>query len=138
MNDSRCSLIRGTNESFEVVAHDREVFNTHWVSSPAVRRRGGEVLFDLRHTQWSLDTGEWHGDVVAMTMRKYPGHHVPGDIEVAVDCAGRVGMVNGARFPLDTLEAAMDAALHWLSEDEQRALQAARRPPPRKPWWKFW
>lgn len=139
MNEPDFNPVRNTNETFEVVTRDREVFNTHWLSSPAVRRRDGEVLFDLRDSQWSVDAGEWHGDAVVMTMRKYPGNHRPGDITVTVDCAAREGEVNGGRHPLGEFAVAMDAALHWLTEDEQRASQAARRPsPPSRPWWKFW
>ena len=131
--------MRGAHDLFEVVTRDHEAFNTHWVFTPTVRRHDGEVLVEIKDTNWSVDEGVWHGDTVVMTMRKYPGNHRPVDLTVRVDCAARQGEVNGARHSLDELEAAMDAALHWLTVDEQRALQAARRPtPPPAPWWKFW
>jgi hypothetical protein len=130
---------RGENPRFEIVTREREAFNTHWVFTPTVRRLDGEVLVEIHDTKWSADEAVWHGDTIVMTMRKYPGNHRPVDLTVRVDCAAREGEIDGARHPLDRLEAAMDAALHWLTPEEQSAIQAARRqPPPPKAWWKFW
>jgi hypothetical protein len=130
---------RGENPRFEVVAREHEAFNSHWVFTPTVRRRDGEVLVEIRDTMWSVDEAVWHGDTIVMTMRKYPGNHRPVDLTVRVDCAARAAEIDGASYPLEELEVAMDGALHWLTVDEQNAIQAARRPVPQpKPWWKFW
>lgn len=138
MNTATFYPVTGSNENFTIEFREREAFNTHWVFTPTIRRRDGTVLVAIEDTNWSLDTAAWSGDRLAMTMRKYPGNHVPADIVVTIDCAAGTGEVANTTVPLAQLERAMDAALHWLTEDEQRALQAARRPPPRKPWWKFW
>ena len=87
-------------DNFEIELREKEAFNTCWVFTPSIKRRGGETILTIEDTNWSLDESAWNGDIVTMTMRKYPGHHRPGDIAVTVDCNTREGEINGVRYPL--------------------------------------
>lgn len=92
----------------------REVFNTLWVEVPTIfDRSDGSTVWTVTDDRWSLDAAHWDGEVVTMTLRKYPGNHLPRDLQAAIDCVARTAQVGERSVPLATLEQSLDAALTW-------------------------
>ena len=100
---------------FLITLYEREVFNTHWVHTPTLSdTRNGEALIAFDE-QWSLDASAWRDDsVVALTLRKYPGDHVPADLVVDIDCLAKTATLGDIRIEsLDRVQARLDAALSY-------------------------
>ena len=87
-----------------------------WIDSPTLAdRRTGDKVLSFEDPNWSLDAARWLDDsTVVLTLRKYPGNHTPGSIDVTVDCAGRTAMIGAVRVDgLSQLEPEMEKALKW-------------------------
>jgi hypothetical protein len=87
-----------------------------WIDTPTLTdRRSGENLLSFEDPNWSLDSARWLDDsTVLLTLRKYPGNHEPGALEVTVDCAGRAAMIGTVKVgALRELEQQMEKALKW-------------------------
>src|ERR1700741_2899613 len=81
--------LRSPSGRFLITLYEREVFNTHWMHTPTLSdSESGETLIAFDE-QWSLDASEWRGDSVALTLRKYPGDHVPPQLVVSIDCLAK-------------------------------------------------
>jgi hypothetical protein len=62
-----------------------------WIETPLLSdQSSGEQLLGFRDSHWSLDSAEWSSDsVVELKMRKYPGNHVPAQLDLKIDCGAR-------------------------------------------------
>ena len=90
---------------------------SHWIDTPTLTdRHSGEVLLSFQNGNWSLNSSHWINDsVVVLTLRKYPGAHIPTELSVTVDCLNKTAAIGDTRVPaLDRLEAALDHALSPL------------------------
>ena len=97
---------------YVVATEPWEARMSHWVLPPVVRDApSGEVLLDLTHSLWSVETAAWHGEsVVALTLREYPGDQPP--VVVTLDLGRQTATVaGGTPRPFAEIEAALDAAL---------------------------
>ena len=92
----------------------REIFNSHWLEVPTILDRSGDsVVWTVLDDRWSLDQAVWNGDCVTLTLRKYPGNHVPGDLEATIDCVARMARFRESTLALESLESALEKALDW-------------------------
>jgi hypothetical protein len=97
-----------------------------WIETPTLLdKMTGTTLLSFRDSNWSLDAARWLTDsIVELTLRKYPGNHLPPQLVATVDCVNRCARVgNLEATPLEEVEAALERALTW------RTVAAA--PPPR-------
>lgn len=85
-----------------------------WVETPNLYdMMTNEDLLTFRNSNWSLDQAFWQaGNLVTMTMRKYPGDHTPSSVEVTVDCLARTATVAGKpAMSLTDVESALESAI---------------------------
>lgn len=70
---------------------------SHWIeTAELIETRTEEALFGFADSNWSLDNAVWEGPtVVRMTVRKYPGNHLPPDFTVVLDCETKAVSVDG-------------------------------------------
>ncbi len=70
---------------------------SHWIeSAELIETATEETLFSFSDTNWSVDNAEWQSPtVVALTVRKYPGNHLPPDFTVVLDCEAKTVVVDG-------------------------------------------
>jgi hypothetical protein len=111
--------VRSTSphDQYVITVDSWEARMSLWIDSPALtERRTGENLLAFEDPNWSLDAARWLDDsTVVLTLRKYPGNHTPGSIDVTVDCAGRTATIGGAKVGrLGELEQQMEKALRWI------------------------
>jgi hypothetical protein len=100
--------------AFEIRVSTREIFNSHWLEVPTiVDRSDGSTLWTVTDDKWSLDSASWEGNAVKMTLRKYPGNHTPGDLEVLVDCDTRTARLGETPVSFTALEQALEGRLTW-------------------------
>jgi hypothetical protein len=87
-----------------------------WIESPAlIEVATSAAIFQFSDEHWSLDSAAWIGDdVVEWRVRKYPGNHLPVDLELQIDCARGVALFDDRELPLAMLERALNAKLHWI------------------------
>jgi hypothetical protein len=112
------------SKTFEISVSMREIFNSHWLEVPTiVDRSDGSTVWTVADDHWSLDRATWEGDVVTMTLRKYPGNHRPADLEATVDCVAHTARLGETPVPLAALEPALDAALAWQFAEPSRPAQ---------------
>ena len=88
-----------------------------WIETPTLSDKTGETLLSFKDSNWSLDAARWLSDsVVELTLRKYPGGHLPGQIVAVVDCAQRNAKIGPTEVQsLADLESALERALTWRS-----------------------
>ena len=89
-----------------------------WIETPTLRDKAtGEILLSFKDSNWSLDAARWLSDsVVELTLRKYPGSHLPVHVVATVDCAHRNAKVGPVEVEsLADLESALEGALTWRS-----------------------
>jgi hypothetical protein len=101
---------------FQVRVETWEARNSLWVESPSIyNTRTEEVLLQLQSEMWSLDKAEWKtGEVVELTLRKYPGNHTPIQLEAAVDCENQTAQIQSLpAVPLKELEQLLESQLKW-------------------------
>jgi len=86
---------------------------SHWIETPELYdSSAGRTLFTFEDGNWSLDDAHWQNQsVVRLSLRKYPGDHLPSSFEVVIDCAQCSARLDGAAaLPLNGLEAALEQA----------------------------
>lgn len=83
-----------------------------WVETPElVDSVIGTTLLAFADPNWSLDAAAWQGERVTLTLRRYPGDHVPSQFEVVVDCAALSATVQSMPVPsLAAIEPALERA----------------------------
>lgn len=108
--------LRSPNGRWAVRTAAWEARMSLWIESPClVDAASGAPIFAFRDVHWSLDSATWTSDdIVQWQLRNYPGHHRPVDLSVQIDCARRVAMCDGREFPLENVEAVLDAKLRWI------------------------
>jgi len=87
-----------------------------WIETPTLRdTTTGETLLSFRDSNWSLDSARWLSDsIVELTLRKYPGNHLPVDIVATLDCASRTAKVGSMELQsLLEVESALEESLTW-------------------------
>jgi len=87
---------------------------SHEIDTPTLTDcQSGEVLVSFRDTNWSLDAADWLSDsVVKLTLRKYPGAHIPAQLAVVVDCLSKIADIGGTSVSvLAQLEQKLDQLL---------------------------
>lgn len=84
-----------------------------WVETPEiVEPSTGRVLLRFADPNWSLASAAWRSaSVVALVLRRFPGHHAPALLEMTVDCQRGTARVGAETGPLPLLEAALARAL---------------------------
>lgn len=85
-----------------------------WVEPPElIDAASQEVLLRFASDHWSLDRADWRSPtLVAIQLRKYPGGHVPPQVDVLIDCQARTATLGTtAGIPLAALERALDDCL---------------------------
>ena len=70
---------------------------SHWIESAELIEVGtGEHVFSFADPNWSVDNAVWQSPaVVALTVRKYPGNHLPSDFTIVLDCEAKTVSVDG-------------------------------------------
>lgn len=102
---------------WHIEIHAWEARNSLWVQSPLIRDgEAAAVVLQFADANWSLDTSTWlSDDVVRLSLRKYPGNHDPGAVEVTVDCGNAIAaLANGRAVLLSGLETLLDQQLRWI------------------------
>jgi hypothetical protein len=100
--------------AWEIRVAMREIFNSHWLEVPTLLLRAdGSVVWTVVDDRWSLDWAEWSGDEVTLTLRKYPGNHLPVDLKPVIDCIARTARLGDTTMPLEALEPTLEKALTW-------------------------
>ena len=87
-----------------------------WIETPTVLEKAtGETLLAFKDGNWSLDAARWLSDsVVELTLRKYPGSHLPVNVIATLDCANRTARIAETELrSLAEVEFALDNALTW-------------------------
>lgn len=98
-----------------------------WIETPTVLdKTTGETLLAFKDSNWSLDAARWVShSVVELTLRKYPGNHLPVNVVATLDCASRTARVGQVELgSLAEVEPALERALTWRT-------MAPTRPPAR-------
>lgn len=93
-----------------------EVRMSLWIDTPTLTNRTtGENLLSFNDPNWSLNEARWIDDsTVVLRLRKYPGNHSPGAIDVTINCAARTAVVGlVAVRKLDEVERQLEKALDW-------------------------
>ena len=101
---------------FQVRVEAWEARNSLWIESPAIyNARSEEVILKFQSEMWSLDRAEWKtGEVVCLTLRKYPGNHTPIQLMAAVDCERETAELGPLpAFSLAELERLLESQLTW-------------------------
>ena len=77
-----------------------------WVETPClIEVQNKAKLFDLRGTDWSLDSAQWlNEERVTLSLRRYPGDHSPRVFEVVIDCLANQATFDGTGTTLDQIE----------------------------------
>lgn len=86
-----------------------------WVESPEIWDTLTDTLV-LRFDDgnWSLDHCHWQTPTLAqLTLRKYPGNHVPAQVLALVDCVSRTAALPQSQVPFEQMEAVLDSLLRW-------------------------
>ena len=100
--------------AFEIRVSMREIFNSHWLEVPTIFGRPGDsIVWTVADDRWSLDRAAWSGECVTLTLRKYPGNHLPSDLEATIDCVARQARLGESTVTLESLEPALEKALAW-------------------------
>jgi hypothetical protein len=89
-----------------------------WIETPTILdTETKEILLSFRDSNWSLDAARWLSDsVVELTLRKYPGNHLPSNVLVVLDCAHRNAKVGPTEVQsLADVEPTLERALTWRS-----------------------
>ena len=87
-----------------------------WVDTPTLTDCAtGENLLSFEDPNWSLNEARWTDDsTVVLGLRKYPGNHTPGAIDVTINCAARTAVVGSVAVgKLDEVERQLEKALKW-------------------------
>jgi hypothetical protein len=87
-----------------------------WIETPTLLDKStGETLLAFKDSNWSLDAAHWLSDsTVKLTLRKFPGNHLPVNIIATLDCARRTARIGEKEFQsLAEVETALDNALTW-------------------------
>lgn len=87
-----------------------------WIETPTLLdKMTGTTLLSFRDSHWSLDAARWVSDsIVELTLRKYPGNHLPAQVVATVDCVNRNARVGqGEATSLEEVEGALESALTW-------------------------
>jgi hypothetical protein len=85
-----------------------------WVHTPEiVDRQSQSIILAFRDDRWSLDKSAWiDHTTVQLTLRKYPGNHIPTEITIAINCQSRLAtMPDGKHLALAELEEQLDQLL---------------------------
>ena len=85
-----------------------------WVETPNLYDTvANESLLTFRDSNWSLDHASWEtGNIVTMSLRKYPGDHTPPSVAVTINCVARTASVAGKSLKsLNEIEPALECAL---------------------------
>lgn len=101
---------------FEVRVNVWEARNSLWVESPEIfDLTENKSLLQFASNLWSLDSSDWKtSSVVCLVLRKFPGNHVPVQLEVTVDLQSKTASVQSSPpLPLGALEQAMERQLKW-------------------------
>lgn len=79
---------------------------SHWIESAELIEIGTEdTLFSFSDPNWSVDNAVWESPtVVVLTVRKYPGNHLPPDFTIVLDCEAKNVTVDGV--PMEKLHLA--------------------------------
>ena len=111
--------------AFEIRVSMREIFNSHWLEVPTILDRSADaVVWTVADDRWSLDGAVWNGESATLTLRKYPGNHVPGDLEATIDCLARTARFRESTLALESLEPALEKALEWQFANPSEAKPA--------------
>lgn len=100
--------------SYEIRIESWEARNSLWVQTPEiVALQLQDTILKFRDPYWSLNNAEWIGNKnVKLTLRKYPGNHIPAELMVTIDCKNRlVTLPDGQQVALTALEDQLDLLL---------------------------
>ena len=95
-----------------------------WIETPAVLdKTTGETLLKFKDSNWSLDAARWLSDsIVELTLRKYPGNHLPVNVIVTLDCANRTASIGEKEvLLLVDVESALESVWNATSVSDSRA-----------------
>ena len=100
---------------FQVRVDQWEARNSLWVESPEIWDTiENKTLFRFKSELWSIDRSEWLTEVlVSLTLRKYPGNHLPVDLGVVLDCEKQNASIRSLVVDLQELEALMEQRVLW-------------------------
>lgn len=99
-----------------------------WIETPTLLdKTTGQMLLSFKDTNWSLDAARWLSDsTVELTLRKYPGNHLPVNVTATIDCANRTAKLGPKEIQsLAEVESGLENALTWRTVTPPR-------PPPSK------
>jgi hypothetical protein len=101
---------------FQIVISAWEARMSCWIETPTLRdQTTGEILLSFKDSNWSLEATRWLSDIVVeLTLRKYPGNHLPAQIVATLDCIhgnAKIGETVVRSFA--EVEAALEHGLTW-------------------------
>jgi hypothetical protein len=87
-----------------------------WIQTPEIiDLQLQDTILEFRDPHWSLNTAEWIGNTdVKVTLRKYPGNHIPVELAIMIECRNRLAILpDGKHIALTALEEQLDLLLQW-------------------------
>jgi hypothetical protein len=102
--------------SYEIRIESWEARNSMWVQTPTIiDLQLQDTILEFRDPYWSLNNAEWISNTdVKVTLRKYPGNHIPAELAIEVECKHRLATLpNGQQVAITALEDQLDLLLQW-------------------------
>jgi hypothetical protein len=102
--------------SYDIQIDSWEACHSRWVQTPEiVDLYLQDTILKFHDPSWSMNTAEWIDHMaVQVTLRKYPGNHIPAELTITIECKNRLAILpNGQKIPLIALEDQLDLLLQW-------------------------
>jgi hypothetical protein len=90
-----------------------------WIETPTLLDQvTKETLLAFKDSNWSLEAARWLSDtVVELTLRKYPGGHLPVQIAATLDCVHRNAKIGETVVhSFAEIEPTLEHALTWRTD----------------------
>jgi hypothetical protein len=119
-SENMSNLISPTG-AYEIFIKSWEPRMSLWVQTPEIiDRQSQEIILAFRDDRWSLEKSAWIDNTnVQLTLRKYPGNHLPTELTIAIDCQNRLATMPNCKYlALSELEEQIDLLLHQTNEPD--------------------
>jgi hypothetical protein len=107
------------NRRYEVRVSPWEARMSLWVETPLIIDTSvQQSLLHFTNPSWSLISNEWQREsTVVLYLSKFPGGHLPGALQVIVDCITHTAIVHGQHVDsLSKVEQVLEHALLSVGE----------------------
>ncbi|MGB7416536.1 MAG: hypothetical protein WA902_20195 [Thermosynechococcaceae cyanobacterium] len=100
-----------------VVVAPWEARSSLWVATPSIiNAETKTTLLSFSDDCWSLDASTWFSEnTVKLSLRKYPGNHLPSELKVVVNCTDGFALLpSGRSVILERLEQEINQVMVWI------------------------